>query len=405
MLGEEFVPINVSGTFGIRWVSDEVDRGYKSAVQQDVDKIAPNDGYIFTGSGKIRTLTSLLTWGENYIFVWRNPAHSVPDTIDHYFIAENDGWRAAIVTLPTNQDETVEAWLRDQFGAAVSTFVRQWGIIYPPPLDRDSDGNITVGSLSELFLGFADDSDDDRSEDAIVVQTAKQSAKIKAAADQNWVASIVIPSELDSYPLTLTWGARALQPILRERRQSAEQSVNLAFRTATGLVKAPLHRTAAVAILTQVRAGDADIVSVHIPEGIAGTLNVRDGVLGWTEIAQFAGVSSDAALSDEKLSVLTTWLRKRSVDVRLSFRCFGEFTASAESAKPIQGALSKSLRERLEWHLRLSKSGPAQYEISSLSNAAIVEAICSPDQNPTAAARRNLLLNELKIAAGGSREQ
>ena len=84
----------------------------------------------FSGSGKIRTQTSILTWGENYIFVWKNLRHSVPDTIDHYFIAENDGWRAAIVTLPTDQDETVENWLRDQFGAAVSTGVRQWGIIY-----------------------------------------------------------------------------------------------------------------------------------------------------------------------------------------------------------------------------------------------------------------------------------
>ena len=156
------------------------------------------------------------------------------------------------------------------------------------------------------------------------------------------MASIVIPSELDSYPLTLTQScARALQPILRERRQSAEQSVNFAFRTATGLVRVPFI-AAAVTILTQVRAGDADIVSVQIPGKIAGTLNVRDGVLGWTEIAQFAGVSSDAALSDEKLSVLTTWLRKRSVDVRLSFRCFGEFAASAESAKLVQRALSKA---------------------------------------------------------------
>ena len=98
---------------------------------------------------------------------------------------------------------------------------------------------------------------------------------------------------------------------------------------AGGLVKAALHRTAALTILPQVRAGDADIVSVHIPRGIAGTLNIRDeGMFGWTKIARFDGVDSGRALGDEQVSILTNWLRKRVVDVRLSFGCFGEFTAT-----------------------------------------------------------------------------
>ena len=237
LLGEEFVPINVSGPFGIKWVSDEVDYDYKSAVQQDVDKIAANDGYVFSGSGKIRTQTSILTWGENYIFVWKNPGYSVPDTVDFYFIAENDGWRAAVGTLPIEQDETVEAWLREQFGAAITTSVRQWGVLYPPPFDRDTDGNITVGSLSDLCLGFSHAGDDDQFEDTIAIQIEKQTVTLKPGTDRKRVASAVIPPELDNYPLKLTWGARALQPILRERRQRTEQAVNLCFGWRAGWSK------------------------------------------------------------------------------------------------------------------------------------------------------------------------
>lgn len=405
VLGEEFVPINVNGHYGVKWVSDEVDHDYKSAVRHEIEKIVPNDGYVFSGSGKIRTQIGILTWGENYVLVWKNRDYSIPDSVDHYFIAEYEGWRAAIVTLPTDQDDTVEVWLRDQFGAAVTTGVRQWGILYPPPLDRDSDGNITVGSLSELFLGFLDRGDDDRSEDAIAAHIEKQAVTLKPGANQGRIASIVIPSELDNYPLTLTWGARALQPILRERRQSSKQAVEMTFRTGSRLVKAELHQVTAAAVLSQVRAGEADIVSIHAPLGVIGTLNVREGALAWTEMALLKGVGTVSALNAEQLATLTTWLRKRAVDVRLSFGCFGEFTARAENVAPTYAVLSKSIRDRLEWHLRLSGEGLARYGIASLSDAAIVKAVSAPNHNPAAIARQNLLLSELKIAMVTTREQ
>jgi len=404
-LGQEFVPINVSGHYGIKWVSDEVDHDYKSAVQQDIDKIMPNDGYVFTGSGKIRSQIGILTWGDNYIFVWKNPDYSIPNTVDHYFIAGNGDWCAAVVTLPTDQDETVEAWLRDQFGAAITTGARQWGILYPPPLDRDTDGNITVGSLSELFLGFADEGDEDRSEDAIATHIEKQTVTIRPGADQKRVASIAIPSELDNYPLTLTWGERTLQPILRERRRQSEQAVEFAFRTTNGPVKIALHKAAARGILSQVRARNADVLSVHIPQGIVGTLNIREGMLGWTEMARFECIDRASTLNDEQIATLMTWLRKRTVDVRLIFGCFGEFTASAENSIPTHTALSKGLRERLEWYLRFTGKGSASYGIASLSHAAIVAAVGAPNQNPTAVARQNQLLNELKVRLGATREQ
>jgi hypothetical protein len=179
----------------------------------------------------------------------------------------------------------------------------------------------------------------------------------------------------------------------------------MTFRTASGLVKSALHKVAAAAILNQVRLGDADIVSVQAPLGIIGKLNVRDGALAWTEMARFEGMGSVSTLNEEQLTVLTTWLRKRAVDVRLSFGCFGEFTVSAENAIPTHTALSKSIRDRLEWYLRLTGQGSAQYGIAFLSDAAIVKAVSASVQNPSAVARQNLLLNELKIAMGPTRER
>lgn len=405
MLGEKFVPINVDEHHGVKWVSDEVDYDYKSAVQQDINKIAPNDGYVFTGSGKIRTQIGILTWGETYILVWKNSDYSIPDTVDHYLIAENEGWSAAIVTLPTDQDEAVEAWLRDQFGASITSSVRQWGILYPPPLDRDADGNIRVGALSELFLGFSDYSDEDRSENAIATQIEMQTATINPNTDRMTVASILIPSNLDNYPLALTWGARALQPILLERRQSSEQTVALTLRTAVGRIQVALHQPAATAALLQVRAGIAEIISIHIPQGVAGALSVRERALAWTEVTQFKGVSGTSELNAEQLAQLTTWMRKRTADVRISFGCFGEFTAWAENLVSTGATLSKSLRDRLEWYLRLTGQSPARYGITSLSDAEIVEAVNAPTRNSAAVARQNLLLNELRGTMGATRER
>jgi hypothetical protein len=405
VLGEKFVPINVGGHYGVKWVSDEVDYDYKSAVQQDVDRIAPNDGYVFTGSGNIRTQIAILTWGESYIFVWRSSDYSIPDTVDYYFIAENEGWSAAVVTLPTDQDEAVEAWLRDQFGASTTTGVRQWGILYPPPLDRDADGNITVGSLNELFLGFSDHSDEDRSENAIATQIEMQTTKINPSADRKMVASILIPSNLDNYPLALTWGARALQPILLERRQASEQTVALTLRTAVGRINVALHQPAATAALLQVRAAIAEIISIHIPQGVVGTLSVREQTLAWTEMIQFKGMSGTSALNVEQLAQLATWIRERTADVRISFGRFGEFTAWAENSVSTGATLSKSLRDRLEWYLRLTGPSPARYGIASLSDAAIIKAVSAPTQDPAATARQNLLLNELKSAMGATRER
>jgi hypothetical protein len=232
----------------------------------------------------------------------------------------------------------------------------------------------------------------------------KQAVTIKPSADRKRVVSVLIPSALNNYPLTLTWGNRTLHPILEERRSRAEQAVHMTFRTAGGLVKASLHQSAAAVLLPQVRAGSADIVSIHVPQGVVGTLNIREGTLAWTEMARLEGVGSASALNAEQLAVLTKWLRKQAVDVRVSFECFGEFSAGG-IVVPTHTTLSKNLRDRLEWYLRLTGQGLAQYGIASLSDAEIVKAVSAPNQNPIVAARQNLLLNELKISMDVARER
>ena len=292
------------------------------------------------------------------------------------------------------------SWLRDQFGAAVTTGVRQWGILYPPPLDRDSDGNIRMGSLSELFLGFSDCGDDGWSEDAIAVQIEKQAVTIKHSAEQKRVASIVIPSELDNYPLILTWGARALQPILRERRPRFEQAVEITFRTGDGLANAALHQIAAAALLTSGPRRTRGHRINPYPTRSCRNAGRSQGDTRWTEMARLDGMGSTSALNAEQLAVLTTWLRKRSsMSVSVS-----DVSANLRQVQKMQlqlhTALSKSLRNRIEWYLRLTVQGSARYAIGSLSDAAIVKAVSAPNRNPAAVARQNLLLNELKIETG-----
>lgn len=402
MSGPRFVPVNVNERFRISWVSDEVDYKYRQALLQETDEISQSDGYVFTGSGKIRTRTNILTWGENYIFIWKNAAYSIPRALDHYFIADNQGWHAASILLPIDQDEAIETWLREEFGVSIVTGPRQWGIMYPPPLDRDIDGNVILGSSSELYLGF---SDPDLSDEVIDIQIAEKNVRISSDGWQKRVAFVSIPPEPENFPLRLTWGTRALHPILREQRKGCEHSIAIKVRTASGLVEVGLHHIAAAARLLEVRDGASEIISFQIPIGVVGVLRVRQSAFDWTEVSQFGGMDKENFLNDLQISDLNKWLRARNSDIRLSFGGFGEFAANAEKSKLDRAILRKSLRERMEWHLRLTGHGSALSNISTLSDAEIVEAVSASTQNPAAVAGRNILLNELKTAGRISREK
>jgi len=402
MSGPRFVPINVDERFRISWVSDEADYEYRQALLQEIDEVSQSDGYVFTGSGKIRTRTNILTWGESYIFIWKNPDYSIPRALDHYFIADNQGWRAASVVLPIDHDEAVETWLRDEFGVSIVTGTRQWGIVYPPPLDRGIDGNVTLGSLRKLYLGF---SDPDLSDEMIDIQIKEKNVSIKSDGSQKRVAFVSIPPELDNFPLQLTWGARTLHPILRERREGYEHFILIKLRTVSGLIEVGLHHIAAAARLLEVRHGASEIISFQIPKGVVGTLKVRQSTLDWTEVSQFGGMDRPYFLNDLQILDLNKRLRARTSDIRLCFKGFGEFSANAENSVLDHAILKKRLRERMEWYLRLTSHGSTLSNISTLSDAEIVEAVSASTQNPAAVAGRNILLNELKTAGRTSREK
>lgn len=172
--GAQDINISPNATrFGPDWVSDDVDFDYREVVSSRVEGFEQDRAQAFAASAaKVKPLAPCFVWGDSYYIIWKRTDLIIPEMLSAQLLATYEEWSAAFIVLPTTPDNEIAHWLRCSFRLQIQVAKRQWGIVYPPPIDVDLDGNILVPEAQCVIIGFVDEENDDDGPSTLSISTS-----------------------------------------------------------------------------------------------------------------------------------------------------------------------------------------------------------------------------------------
>jgi hypothetical protein len=409
--------INVSPNaprFGPEWISDEVDRAYRDAVSNRLEGFAHVSAQAFAANAaKIKPLANCFVWGDSYYMIWKLHDLVVPEVLNAIALAPHEGWFAALITLPPTPNEDVARWLQDMFHLRLLGATRQWGIVYPPPIDIDLDGNIAVCDGAGFVLGFRDaaESKSGNSTLSVVTTAGEVEISVKGGTESLIYVSRDAPDALDS--LRLQWDEMELPSI--KAAQIADAVVQLPVVMlrlhdvgADRDVEIPYHRKEARDALDRIRQGQAELVSISVPCRLIGHLERRNGDGPWIQTMSFSDAGALQCggtwmLSAVQLRIIAEALGDLDSNFRLSFGVFGQYSAAARSRRIVtKQRLSPDTRRRLIWYCRASGQAltASRRAIDFATDKELVEVFGRALPSPHLIAHRNLLLQRVRVESG-----
>lgn len=403
-------------SFGPEWISDEVDFDYRSAISERLRALAHDRPHAFAASdSKVKAMTPVLTWGDSYFLIWKLSDLAVPAAISVQGLAPYEGWSAALVTLPDEPLLEITEWLH-QFGLKMLEAKRQWGVIYPPPMDIDLEGSIVVSQASHVVLGFVETKNSEDHSSTLSIATAATRYDFSAQAGKGHVLEIV-RDEIDAKgPLSLQWDQKHLPDVVAAPRLDALNSlpaVNLVCQDTTGgpTARYVFHSADARLALERIRHGQAILRAVTVPRGVVGLLEQRHHNGLWLEAMSLrtlrdpANVTASWALSETQLSELVEVLSDVSSDVKLSFSIFGDYSSPGyiRCANP-DAILQPDTRRRIIWYCRANGLGriASSRVIELATDAELLDIFRRTPPRPHLVAHQNLLVKRLRFTANAS---
>ncbi|MGF1628544.1 MAG: hypothetical protein ACFCUT_03670 [Kiloniellaceae bacterium] len=396
--------------FGPEWISDEVDHAYRVAVSKELDGFAPDSAQVFSATvARIKPLADTFVWGDSYYIIWKRSDFVIPEVLNAVLLAPHEAWFAALITLPATPNDDVAHWIHESFCLRLQEARRQWGIVYPPPIEIDLDGNIAVSDTNSMVLGFRE---------AVDAQGGSASISITAMATRTAVAvragtECLFHIERDPLdargPLQLKWGTKDLPnvsafpvtdaaaslPVVALHVRDPKSNRDLIF---------PFHRPEARQALDRIRQGQAHLIAISAPHGLVGRLEVRIGSGPWkhTLLLNFGVDGSKRgyplALSSAQLRAIVEVFTDAQNDVRLTFGAFGQYTALAHSRHDVmQVRLSPDTRRRLIWYCRANGRCADPKRGRDLSDEDLIKAFGRVQPSSPLVAHRNFLLQRLRV--------
>jgi hypothetical protein len=390
--------------FGPEWISDDTDYDYREVVSNRLDGLDERTAHAFAVTGgPIKPHTPGLAWGDTFVLIHFSEGFHPPDLLNPVVLASLEGWSAALVTLPVAPDDQVASWLHT-CGLRVASGKRQWGIVYPPPVRFDADGQIEVPGGSVVALGFVETADTTESPVDLVIQAGRERHVSPLRRGGTHLFSIARDGVDARLPLHFQWGSKGLPAIVGAARANLSEAlpqVVVHLRGPDGDRQVALH--AGPQALDAVRCGTDELVSVVIPHGIAGRLRARSPHKPTQDTHLTAGdASSEHAgswtLSLEQRTMVSDLLRDQTTDICLSFGPFGQyFAAGSISPKRVVATLPAALRKRLVWYGRATGQG----RVHETTDAALISLVRHRKPRPHLTAHRNSLLKQLERCALG----
>lgn len=411
--GAQDIDVNPNAPrFGPEWVSDEVDHDYREVVSGRLDGFAQDYAQAFAASAaKLKPLASCFVWGDSYYIIWKRVDLIIPEILSAQLLAAYEGWSAAFIALPTAPDNEIANWLERFFRLPIQEAKRQWGIVYPPPIDVDLDGNISVSEAQCVVLGFVETEDSDGEASTLSVATMATHHEVLTKAGANSLFQVTRDAIDSREPLTLQWGPKYLPSIVAAQISGTTLPLPAVMIRIRDLksdhdMRLFYHRPEARHALDRLRQGQAELVAISLPRGAVGLLEQRRNGGQWQQVLTLDDGSDGSrhggawSLSATHLAAILSALVDVDSDVRLSFGVFGQYAAFARRRHAIaRTRLSPDTRRRIIWYCRANGLGHADSKrvIDLSTNKELLEMFGGSSPRPHLIAHRNLLTKRLRI--------
>jgi len=398
--------------FGASWISPEVRRNYRDAVDERIPGLDRTLVNVFATTGaKNKPRADSLTWGNSYYFVWHsNLLSEIHRGLSALLLAPEADWRCALVTLPDDEEAEAKAWLDEFAGLSFNQQRRVFGVLLPAPCGLDVFGRSTIADAGKLLVGLnLGHSDHDGGR------------KFSASIGKEHAAASISGSGRHLFEIEAVLGKSALAlqlddaylPSLAPYVEEAEQHVSevaIVVRSQDGKTtrRFALHRTEAAVALREVRAGQLALVGLSSPQGVGGEFRWRvPPLIGWQCLALFTSHEStpSVAASPDELQKINSLLQNRSLDVQLDGGPFGAFYDAGLTQKADRRirVLSPQIRQRLVWLCKSARVfiGPGKVPVDHLSDDALAVAFESLTVPPALTAHKTSLQRALQHDNGG----
>lgn len=411
--GKEFDVSPQLTRFGPEWVSDDADYDYRDAVTNRINGFDGNitQAFAITG-GRIKPHVPTLTWGDSYVLIQRGESITVPDLINPVTLAPHDGWSATVVSLPVAPDESIKTWLDADCGLRVANNKRQWGVLYPPPVRIDANGDIEVYPNTSLALGFVETGDATESPADLLIQAGGERHMAVLKREQTHLYAIARDGGDARLPLHLQWGGKGLPAIVAvpppDPVRDGFPEVVLHLRRSDGDMRIALHHADARHALDDLRRGRSELLALTVPQGITGRLRAHPHrgpskdvlLIAEREVDDRAG---SWALSVDQREVLSALLCDATADIHLSFGAFGYYAAaSVLTATALPATMSSTLRRRIRWYVCAHGGLRGISSIDRASDDRLVKFLQQRTPLPHLTAHRNVLLKQIDRRSEGA---
>jgi hypothetical protein len=386
--------------FGSTWASPEVHPRYKAAIEHRVAGLNRLLVNVFAnGRQKQKPLAHSLSWSGSYYLIWHDSLPiELPSLLSNSQLAKQDDWRCSIITLPDEEDEDLRCWFEEKCDLTIIQQRRRWSIVYPPPIEIDSLGNVTVASNQRLLLAtFAPPKEDD--EQAFLVASVGRATDSTSATYGRQFFAIEHDSKSDA-AVAITWDGAPLPEITQTTSYDALRLLGVAFgfrsRSGAERYRCFLHHMQIEPLLQAVRRSEFDLRTISTPARFAGELRWRRALGdGWqTVLLPSERNDSTPEISNDAVEHANLILQDQSVDILLDFGALGSRYLTAllgRSRHPQQARLNLDTRQKLLWFCITANSYPRGVQLASLADDALLRHFGStPTPSHLTAHRRHL---------------
>jgi hypothetical protein len=354
-VGPETYTVDLNAVdFCATWVSPDVRREYREAVQHRVSGLRPQKANAFAADrSKLKPRTYSLLWGESYYLVWRaDCAIVLPAALPSKPLARMNGWDCALVALPHDPDTDVELWVRIYCDLTIARSTRDWAVIYPAPYALGDGGELHIPTDSHLILAL-------KSAGAgppgnLTCSSGQSPAVVELTDSRHHFVSIRGVTDKDTH---LAWdGAFVATLAIKPYSASEEEiAVGILGDGPQGEVRAHLHLSAGQALMSDVRQHHISLLGMYGHPLLRGSIRWRQpGTIVWFEQdLRFSQSSTETGgLDDKLLHKFRSVLQDHSLDIELDFGPFGTFFADAlpkATERSRAPNLPQGLRARISW--------------------------------------------------------
>lgn len=367
-LNAQTYPASLSAEdFRATWVSPDVNARYKAAVSHPIPGLNRLLANVFVNcKEKQKPLANSLTWGSSYYLISHESRPiEIPASLTSSRLAKRDNWYCLIVALPDDEDSDVRRWIEETCDLTITSPRRRWSIVYPPAIDIDSLGHLSVASTRNLLLATFTPQGQDEEQGSFSASASRSSASTATAHGTQFFA--VQHDGKSDTPVALSWDGVSLPEITQVAQHNplALAGVSFTFRSRSGAerYRSFLHQRQIGPLFQAVRRSELDISAISPPAGCEGAFKWRKALgMDWQSITLSIGRDGTRHETDEEaVNQVNLLLQDASLNACFDFGGLGSLYLEASRRQAVharQKCIPSIVRQRIIWFCITAKSYP-----------------------------------------------